>query len=392
MTQSIPTPADSAAPPAGGRKLRVSFVITDLDVGGAERALVELATRLDREAFDVRVWSLMPEAADEHRSLFPTLRAAGIRAVALNAIGVASAPRVVRRLTADWREWRPDVVQTFLFHANILGRLAARRTGLPHVVSGIRVAERRGRLRLRLDRWTDRWIEKHVCVSRSVAEYSHSVGGLPSDKLVVIPNGIDVARYLEVSPIAPGELSLPTGRRWITYVGRLDRQKGLDWLIEQTPDWLAAHPQHDLLLVGAGPERQALENLAARVAPAERVHFVGWQANVPGILAASDVLVLPSQWEGMPNVVLEAMASGRPVLAADVEGIRELLGDSSEQIAPPGDAAGWRAMLHRLLTDPTLAAELSATNRERAQRCFSLETMVQAYADLYRSLAPLPPM
>ncbi len=251
----------------------------------------------------------MPAAADKRRSLLPSLHAAGIPTTALNATSVASAPRVVRALSAAWRAWKPDVVQTFLFHANNLGRVAAWRAGVPHVVSGIRVVERRGRYRLWLDRWTDRWVEKHVCVSRSVADFSRTTGGLPADKLMVIPNGIDVARYENVPPIAAAELSLPAGRRWITYVGRLDPQKGLQWLIEQVPGWLAVHPQHDLLMVGTGPERRELENLAARVAPAGRVNFVGWQANVPGILAASDVLVLPSRWEGMPNVVLEAMAS-----------------------------------------------------------------------------------
>lgn len=368
----------------------MALVITDLDIGGAERAFVELATRLDRRVFEVRVWSLMPAPRDESRSLLPALRAAGISTVSLNASSFASTPRVVKALTAAWRNWQPDIVQTFLFHANILGRVAARRAGMPHVVSGIRVAERRGRLRLWIDRWTDRWVERHVCVSRGVADFSHRVGGLPANKLVVIPNGIDVARYVNVAPIMSGELGLPEGRRWITYIGRLDPQKNLAWLIDQAPAWLAAHPQHDLLLVGDGPERQALENQAARIAPAGRVHFVGWQANIAGILAASDVLVLPSQWEGMPNVVLEAMASGRPVLAADVEGVRELLGEASEQIASSSDAQRWRTMLNRLLTDQSLAGELGARNRERAARQFSLEAMVRAYAELYSSLAVRP--
>jgi glycosyltransferase involved in cell wall biosynthesis len=390
VKQATTEKADSAAPAPGGAKLRTALVITDLDIGGAERAFVELATRLDPRAFEVRVWSLMPAPRDESRSLFPALRARGISAVSLNASSVPSAPRVVRALTAAWRDWQPDIVQTFLFHANILGRVAARRAGVPHVVSGIRVAERRGRFRLWLDRWTDRWVERHICVSQGVADFSHRVGGLPANKLVVIPNGIDVARYVNVAPIAPGELGLPEGRQLITYIGRLDPQKNLGWLIDQAPAWLAAHPRHDLLLVGDGPERRALENQAARIAPAGRVHFVGWQANIAGILAASDVLMLPSQWEGMPNVVLEALASARPVLAADVEGVRELLGDSSEQIAPPEDAQRWAAMLTRLLSDRSLAGELGARNRERAASQFSLEAMVRAYAELYGSLAARP--
>jgi glycosyltransferase involved in cell wall biosynthesis len=255
------------------------------------------------------------------------------------------------------------------------------------VVSGIRVAERRGRWRLQLDRWTDRLVERHVCVSQSVADFSHTIGGLSAAKLLVIPNGVDIARYATAHPVEPSELGLPAGRRWITYIGRLDRQKGLAWLIEQTPTWFAAHPQHDLLLVGDGAERAELTQLISRVAPPGRVHLVGWQSNVPGILRASDLMVLPSRWEGMPNVVLEAMAAGRSVLAADVEGVRELLGSAAgPQIAHLEDTNDWGAKLTHLLADPQLAAELGAGNQARARDHFSLEASVLAYASLYTKL------
>ena len=101
----------------------------------------------------------------------------------------------VRQLATQWRTWRPDVVQTFLFHANILGRLAAFRAGVPHVASGIRVAERRSGWRLWIDRATDRLVERHVCVSQAVADFSRTRGRLPAPKLFVIPNGIDVSQH-----------------------------------------------------------------------------------------------------------------------------------------------------------------------------------------------------
>ncbi len=368
--------------------LRVALVITDLDVGGAERALVELATRLDRSLFELRVWSLQSPSAERRRSLVPQLEAAGIPVETLAARGAWDALRVVNTLAARWRLWQPHLVQTFLHHANILGRLAARRARVPHVVSGIRVAERRGRWRLRLDRWTDPLVERHVCVSEAVARYSRETAGLPARKLLVIPNGIDLARFTEVQPVTAAALGLPAGRRWMTYVGRLDAQKGLEWLVAQAPAWLAEHNQHDLLLVGEGPLRGELESAIHRHKLTERVHLVGWQEDVPGILAASDLLVLPSLWEGMPNVVLEAMALARPVLASDVEGVREVLGpDSEPQIAPPKDVQQWRTKLARLLADQALAEQLGARNRERVRQHFTLDAAVQAYAALFQSLA-----
>ncbi len=172
-TVNSPSPAK---PDERGPRIRLALVITDLDIGGAERALVELATRLDRSTFDVRVWSIAPAALTRGARSCPALAEAGISVVTMNASRSLVAPRVIRALAKSWRDWRPDVVQTFLFHANILGRVAARRAGVPHIVSGIRVAERRGRWRLWLDRSTDRWVERHVCVSQAVAEFSRTVG------------------------------------------------------------------------------------------------------------------------------------------------------------------------------------------------------------------------
>jgi glycosyltransferase involved in cell wall biosynthesis len=385
-TNPARTAAPASSPP--GERLRVALLITDLDVGGAERALVELARRLDRQEFEVRVWSLASPSADRARSLVPVLQEAGMSVQTLGARGARDALRVVRRLTAEWRTWRPDILQTSLFHANMLGRLAAWRAGVPHVVSGIRVAERRGRWRLRVDRWTDRLVDRHVCVSQAVAEFSCTEGGLSASKLVVIPNGVDLARYDNVRPIVADELGVPAGRQWITYVGRLDPQKGSEWLLDNASSWLTTAADHDLLLVGDGPLRARMENLVRAHQLAGCVHFVGWRGDVPRILAASRLLVLPSLWEGMPNVVLEAMASSRPVLATDVEGVRELLGpDADPQVVAVGDADAWNAKLLALVRDPQLAAQLGARNRQRVAERFTLDRVTGAYAQLYRAIA-----
>ena len=226
------------------------------------------------------------------------------------------------------------------------------------------------------------------CVNQAVADFSRIHGRLPAEKLLVIPNGIDAARYVAVSPTSADALKVPSGRRWITYVGRLDPQKGLEWLLHEADRWLAPLADYDLLLVGDGPLRVRLEDIVRARGLAGRVHFTGWRSDVPGILAASDVLLLPSRWEGMPNVVLEAMASGRPVLAADVEGVRELLGDdAAAQVAPPGDAEQWTEKLRLLATDRELAMLLGARNRRRVAEHFTLAKAAQAYAARYTSLA-----
>src|SRR5262249_30085744 len=120
--------------------------------------------------------------------------------------------------------------------------------------------------------------------------------------------------------------------------GRLDKQKGIDWLIEQSPQLFAELPNHDLLVVGTGSLESKLRDRARRLKVAERIHFTGWRNDVPAILAASDLLVAPSRWEGMSNVILEAMAAGRPIVALDVEGITDALGDAKSPQVMPRDA------------------------------------------------------
>ena len=172
---------------------RISFLITELDHGGAERALVRIVTGLDRSLWEPQVISL-----NNRGPLTEPLKAAGIPVTAIGA-GRVRSPRGLWRatigLTQCLKEQRPEVLQTFLFHANITGRLAAKRAGVPVVVSGIRVAEKRGRWRLTLDRLTDHLVSRHVCVSQSVADFSISESGLPESKVVVIPNGVDVERF-----------------------------------------------------------------------------------------------------------------------------------------------------------------------------------------------------
>jgi len=370
--------------------LRIALCITDLDIGGAEQALVALATRLDRSRFVPMVYCLAPEPPSAEASCVPALRAANIEVVCLGARRFFHFPWAARELSRHLLRQRPDLVQTFLFHGNIVGRLAARRAGVPCVVCGIRVAERHCRWHLWVDRLTAPWVHRYVCVSEAVARFS-AEAGLPAERIVVIPNGVDLEQFGASSPEARRELGIARGKRLVTFIGRLEPQKGVRWLLEAAAEWLPRLPGCDLLLVGRGPDRPALERLAVHRGIASRVHFLGWRPDVPQILAASELLVLPSRWEGMPNVVLQAMASGLPVIAADVEGVCELLGENADpQTVAHGDTSGFVEKLIRLLADRDLAEHLGRENRRRVERTFSIARTVAAYQELWASLAARP--
>lgn len=368
-------------------KRTVALCITELDVGGAERCLVDLAVRLDRNRFEPVVYCLGPRPEVEEASCVPPLEQAGVEVRCLGATRKREFLGVVKQLRQLWRARRPAVVQAFLFHANLASRLAARREGIRPVLSGIRVAEREQRWHLWTDRLTSRWVSRYVCVSQSVAQFSVREGGLPADKMAVIPNGIEVKHYPAEKPADLGAFGIAPGRRVVTYVGRLERQKGLRWLLETAPQWLGRLPDCELLLVGKGSEQAELQRLAVATGLGDRVHLAGWRSDVPALLAASHLLVLPSRWEGMPNVVLQAMASRLPLVATDVEGVRELLGPEAEpQTVPYGDSARLSQRILDLLNNPEQAAQQTAANRRRAEEQFGLDRMALAYQQLWESL------
>jgi starch synthase (maltosyl-transferring) len=207
----------------------------------------------------------------------------------------------------------------------------------------------------------------------------------------VIPNGIDPTVFDQAAPLARTLLGVPPGAHLAVSIGRLDVQKGLadlldaaEWVIARRPDW-------HLVLVGDGPERGwLLARLAARPALTERVHWLGRRDDVPALLAAADLLVLSSLWEGMPNVVLEAMAARRPVVATAVEGSEDLVtpGQTGWLVPPRDPAALGQALLEAAL-DPVRCRRFGVAGRARVEADFALNRMVMSYQCLWAGLLGL---
>jgi glycosyltransferase involved in cell wall biosynthesis len=363
--------------------------ITELRPGGAEKNLVYLATRVDRAKFIPHVVSIKP-APDVHRArLLTKLLAAGIQPEFLAAHSWWHLARTLKRLTHFFRQTQTAIVQSFLFHANFLARIAARLAGVRAVAAGIRVAEKSKQWHLRLEGLTSGWVDRFVCVSRAVAQYIQEKAGIPPHKIVVIPNGIDIAECDQTTPVLWEIYGIPSGADVILYIGRLDAQKGIDRLLEVAPEFLEPGPELDphLVILGDGPLRAQVEANVRNLSRSNRIHFLGWHPEPLSFLRSASLLVLPSRWEGMPNVILEAMGCGKPVVATQVEGVQELLGEESElQIVPQEQWAGFAARVKLLLGEKALRLKLGTTNRARAARLFSVERMVDAYQNLWEDL------
>jgi starch synthase (maltosyl-transferring) len=357
----------------------VSLVITDLDVGGAERALVALALGLDRSRWNPHVVCLSHEG-----SLVEPLRSAGLPVATLDA-RPGQPVRAVWRLARALRAHRPALVQSFLFHANIAARLAAPLAGRPWVLGGLRVAEREKGWHRTLDRLMMPMALGSVCVSQGVATFATQVGRLPARRLTVIPNGVDPAPIDAAPVVDRASLDVPADAHLALFVGRMTLQKGVPVLLDAARIVARQHPGWYLALVGDGPDLAALRRTAANDdVLRDRLRWLGRRDDVPGLLHASDLLVLPSLWEGMPNVVLEAMAARRAVVATAVEGTEDLVvRDATGWLVPRGDSARLAEALHEAVAEPDRLRALGAAGRERVETAFAPAAVVAAYDRLW---------
>ena len=365
--------ADRLKPP-----VPITMVITDLDVGGAERAFSALAIGLDR-----RRWTPSVVCLDGEGELVAPLRSAGIETTCLK-VDRRRPGSAILRLAAEFRRNRPALVQSFLFHANVASRLAGWIAGRPIVVGGLRVAERRANSHLYLDRITQGLAAGSVCVSQGVADFSVEVGRLDPKRLVVIPNGVDPRRFYSVTPIPRSELRLEEDRPIGVFIGRLDLQKGVDHLIEAA----ALVPGWDLLIVGDGPELERLRSKVDALSDLKgRVKWLGRRSDVPRLLGTADFLVLPSLWEGMPNVVLEAMAAGIAVVGTSVEGTRELVvPEVTGLLVPPANAERLADAIRRIINDTDRRRSMGAAGRRRIEADYTPARVVDAYEKLWSGL------
>lgn len=360
----------------------IALVITDLDVGGAERALVALATGLDRRRWQPSVIALGAEGA-----LVEPLRAAGILTECLD-VDRRRPLQAVRRLARALRARSPRLVQSFLFHANIASRFASVLAGTPWVVGGIRVAEHQKRWHLKLERWTTELSLGSVCVSQGVLAHQRDVGGVDPSRLVVIPNGIDPLPYDIAVPCPRASLGVPADAQLALSIGRLDVQKGIRYLLDAAERVIAVRPNWHLVMVGDGPERDELQRRTAETpALAGRVHWLGRRADVPALLKSADLLVLASLWEGMPNVVLEAMAARRAVVATAVEGSNELvIPGQTGWLVPPGDADRLGQALLEASSNSDQLRRYGEAGRARVETEYSNQRVVESYGRLWEGI------
>ncbi len=323
-------------------------------------------------------------------ALVEPLRAAGISVESLH-VNRRRPLQAVQLVARALQRSKPRLVQSFLFHANVATKLAAPFAGSPWVVGGLRVAERQQGWHLTVDRLTSGLSAGAVCVSAGVRRFSIEVGKLNSDRLAVITNGVDVDLIDRAPVIDRTHLGIASDSFLTLYVGRLNPQKGLEFLLEAAAIVVEARPDWHLSLVGDGPLRESLLIQAdAYTALQGRVHWLGRRDDVPGLLKGADLMVLPSLWEGMPNVVLEAMAARLAVVGTKVEGTEDLVvPDETGWLVPPADPEALAAILLDAATDRDRLRQFGEAGRARVEAKFTPARVSEAYERLWAGILGL---
>jgi glycosyltransferase involved in cell wall biosynthesis len=261
-----------------------------------------------------------------------------------------------------------DTLYSFLYHPNVVARLAGLRLGRLLVVNGERsMPGERNSFRSALRRWTSFLADGHTAVSDAVRDAMIEVLGVPPDRVRTIRNGVDVSAI----PVTPSPLSSPSTVRLLA-VGALSPEKSFEGLSDAFS--LLGEPAATLTILGEGSGRSALETRIREMGLAERVRLPGHRPDLRPYFAQADVYVQSSVREGLSNALLAAMAAGLPVVATDVGGTREAVVDGETGwLVPPDDPAALAASVRRLVSSPGEARRMGAAGRRRAEEEFSTE-------------------
>lgn len=373
-------------PEAERSPLRILQVVSTLSLGGAERIVHRIAAELGRRGDAVSVAHLGSIAGNAVAS---ELRADGFTPVDLGAAhlyDVGAVGRLVRLV----KQGQFDVLHTHLLYADVHGRVAGRLAGVP-VVSTLHnvLASFDGQRpdRRLLERLSARYlVDRIVTVTPSTASDLVRAWGVPQERAVFIPNGIDLEPWLRV-PEPSGD-----GPVRVTTVGSLTRQKAQHAFIDAAASLLGRGHRVTFRIVGHGPLDAELRAKAHALGIENHIEFTGARADVPELMADSDIFVLSSAWEGMPLSAMEAGAAARPAVVTDVGAIRAVVEDGSTGlIVPPHDPGALADGIERLVGDADERRAMGRRAREVARSRFSHVTMVdryrEVYADVVRSVA-----
>jgi len=368
------------------RPTKILYLITDLKLGGAQTVLLHILGHLDKNRFQPSVACLFGgdlPVGDNLRSMGITVTDLGMT----NWWRLDSLWRLYRLL----RREAPIILHSSLFHANLAARLVGRLARTPVIITWRQNISLGSPIRESINRLTG-WMDDHVVAVSGLTRLAElKLAGRPKNKVSVIYNCIDTDRFKprenNVRAQMRTSLNLPHEAFVCGWVGRLHPQKGIPVLLNAFDPVLAKIPEAKLVLIGEGELSNDLKTQAQSLGLSRSVLFTGARTDIPDALAAMDIFILPSNWEGLPLALLEAMSAGLPTVAARVGGIPEVVIEGQTGLlVPPEDPQALTAAIVRLGQDKNMRHRMGQAGRKRVIEHFSAGPITKSLEALYENL------
>jgi len=363
------------------KKIKILYLTTASKLSGTEKMLYELVKGIDKEKYEVMVCTIKDDLSSQ---LLDRLRKKGIKTACLNLDKKWKVWRVFKLLKII-KNFNPDVLQSFLFFDNILARIFGKLARIQIIISGQRSAETcRSRIRNFFDKITINFADYMVSNSEAGKKIVIKRDGFPEEKIKVIYNGIDLDKTRQLETKKSKKITK------IGFVGRLRTEKGLNYLIEAVVILKNKINDFVVLTIGEGPERENLEKLVCKNGVENLICFLGYKEKAWKYMQKFDLLVLPSLWEGFPNVIIEAMVQNVLVVATRVGGVPELIEDNETGfLVEPRDSKALAEKINYVLSLPEEGKKKIMKNaRKTVKENFFIEKMVKEYEKLYENLIP----
>jgi len=371
------------------RKRSICQVVNNLDVGGLEKVVIALTRNLDRSRFVPYLICLDGRGKLFDEAGVPPERCLVLhKSPAMNLGLLRVDPRALWQIRAFVRERALDLIHAHnvapLAYAGVATRLGRRPVMVYSEHNQIYSASAASKLKFRY----------YLHLADHLVAVSHDLSGTlvrearVRRRIRVLHNGIDGARFrrLDGAPVR-AELGLAAGERLVGTGVVLSEQKGIRYLLEAAGQVVSSRPEVRFAIAGDGPLRGELEQRASALGLDDKVAFLGYRADMPEVISALDVYVLPSLWEGLPLALLEAMAIGKPIVATRVGGNPEVVEHGVNGfLVPPRDPGALAEHILRALDDEDFRRRAEQANARRFAREFSLEAMVRAHEQLYEEV------
>lgn len=367
-------------PCAGPQRIRVLSLQSGAPLGGTELMNFSILRHIDRSRFDVAVCFL-----DEEGPVSQYYRQEDFEVIHLN-YHRRLLPVVFLALFRFLSARDFHIVHIYGLRANVLGRMAARLAGCRTIITSQHgIDPWRRWWHVWLDRLTSRWVSLYIPNTFAAAERLQQIEGIPAEKIHIIQNGLDLTPFEQAQRgRIRHALGIGLEEMVLVCVANFRSAKGHEVLLDAMHFLKRENVQFSLWLVGDGNLRPTIEAKIQTLNLAQSVHLLGKRIDVSDILADADVFVLASNWEGMPGVIMEAMASSLPVVSTHVGGIPELVVERETGfLVAPGDARALAAALKQLLDNPDLRRNMGSAGKDRIGKQFRLEDKVREQEKVY---------